>query len=382
METRLWTPLFLRISLAQFSLFASLYTLFPLLPSELSARLELPSSELAWMFVCFAVGLVIVGPFHAYLSDAYKRTSVFLLSCLSLQLLLAGFFFAEESFHCFLLSMGQGMAFGSASASGVTLAIDAIPSALRGRGNRCGLWFTRSGMMAGVVLGAMLYQYHSFLSAWIASAVLGCACFLFAWGVHLPFRAPMISKLCTFDRFFLLRSWLPAVNLLCITVVVGLLLSPSHPFLNDTLLAGIMVPFFLWAWGGSVLARWGWSFWRGLQQGVASPILGGFGLFFIGLCWLKQGNDIIVPALLIGSSLGLIIPTWLQLFTGLSSHCERATVSTTHQLMCEMGISFGLFAAAHFHTPEMLMLGKWLIVAASLLFLLVSLPFYRSQRLR
>lgn len=381
METRLWTPLFLRISLAQFSLFASLYTLFPLLPLELSKQTARFSSDLSWMFLCFAVGLLAVGPFHAYLSDAYKRTSVFLLSCLSLQLCFAGFFFVEESIHCFLLAIGVGMAFGSASASGVTLATDAIPSGLRERGNRYGLWFTRSGMVAGIVLGVMLNQYHSFLSAWIASVALGCACFLLAWGVHLPFRAPMISRLCTFDRFLLLRSWLPAMNLLCVTTVVGLFVSPLHSYLNNTVLAGVMTPFFLWIWVGCLVTRWIWAVCKGLQE-VASPILTGFVLFLIGLYWLQLGSDIVIPALLIGSSLGLIIPTWLQLLTGLSSHCERVTVSTTHQLMCELGVSFGLFAAAHFHTSEVLLLGKGLILSALLLFVLVSLPVYRKERLR
>ncbi len=64
-------------------------------------------------------------------------------------------------------------------------------------------------------------------------------------GVYVPFRAPIVTKLYSFDRFLLLRGWVPAINLILITFIPGLLVPMVHPFLNDFVLGntGIPVPF-------------------------------------------------------------------------------------------------------------------------------------------
>lgn len=55
-------------------------------------------------------------------------------------------------------------------------------------------------------------------------------------GVYVPFRAPIVTRLYSFDRFLLLRGWVPAINMILITFVPGLLIPLVHRFLNDSVL--------------------------------------------------------------------------------------------------------------------------------------------------
>lgn len=66
-------------------------------------------------------------------------------------------------------------------------------------------------------------------------------------GVYVPFRAPIVTRLYSFDRFLLLRGWVPAINMILITFVPGLLIPLVHRFLNDSVLgsSGIPIPFFV-----------------------------------------------------------------------------------------------------------------------------------------
>lgn len=61
-------------------LFISLYVLFSVLPIEMSERLGLPVTETGVIFLFFTLGMFLIGPFHAYLVDAYKRKNVCLFS--------------------------------------------------------------------------------------------------------------------------------------------------------------------------------------------------------------------------------------------------------------------------------------------------------------
>ena len=76
MAVKLWTVHFMRICVANLLLFISLYVLFPVLPIEMSERLGLPVTETGVIFLFFTLGMFLIGPFHAYLVDAYKRKYV------------------------------------------------------------------------------------------------------------------------------------------------------------------------------------------------------------------------------------------------------------------------------------------------------------------
>ena len=77
MAVKLWTVHFMRICVANLLLFISLYILFPVLSVEMAEhRLGVPVAQTGVIFLFFTLGMFLIGPFHAYLVDAYKRTYV------------------------------------------------------------------------------------------------------------------------------------------------------------------------------------------------------------------------------------------------------------------------------------------------------------------
>ena len=76
MAVTLWTAHFIRICIANLLLFVSLYVLFPVLSVEMADRLGVPVAQTGVIFLFFTLGMFLIGPFHAYLVDAYKRKHV------------------------------------------------------------------------------------------------------------------------------------------------------------------------------------------------------------------------------------------------------------------------------------------------------------------
>ena len=233
MAVKLWTVHFMRICVANLLLFISLYILFPVLSVEMADRLGVPVAQTGVIFLFFTLGMFLIGPFHAYLVDAYKRKYVCMFSFATMVAATAGYAFVTNITELILLSTVQGLAFGIATTAGITLAIDITNATLRSAGNVSFSWMARLGMIIGIVLGVWLYQSYSFKNLLSVSVITGAAGVLMVSGVYVPFRAPIVTRLYSFDRFLLLRGWVPAINMILITFVPGLLIPLVHRFLND-----------------------------------------------------------------------------------------------------------------------------------------------------
>ncbi|KAA4247642.1 MFS transporter, partial [Bacteroides ovatus] len=125
-----------------------------------------------------------------------------------------GYAFVTNLTELILLGTVQGLAFGIGTTAGITLAIDITNSTLRSAGNVSFSWMARMGMIAGIILGVWLYQSQSFQTLLTVSVITGAVGILMLSGVYVPFRAPIVTKLYSFDRFLLLRGWVPAINLI------------------------------------------------------------------------------------------------------------------------------------------------------------------------
>ena len=203
MAVKLWTVHFMRICVANLLLFISLYVLFPVLPIEMSERLGLPVTETGVIFLFFTLGMFLIGPFHAYLVDAYKRKNVCLFSFALMVAATVGYAFVTNITELILLSTVQGLAFGIATTAGITLAIDITNSTLRSAGNVSFSWIARLGMILGIILGVWFDQHYAFKTLLTVSVTTGALGILTVAGVYVPFRAPFVTKLYSFDRFLL-----------------------------------------------------------------------------------------------------------------------------------------------------------------------------------
>lgn len=316
---KLLTLNFGRMCAANFLLFASVYLILPLLFRQVSVQLELPVAKVSYLYAAFAAGMWLMGPFHAYLGDTYKRQRVLEWSLLIMAVSTFGYTLVNQWVEFLALAVLQGCGFGGATAAGITVAIDVTASTRRSEGNKIFTFSGRLGMLVGVLASQWLSVLYDFrlLSYFSVGALLGA--FYFCSRVYVPFRAPIGVPLCSMDRFLLPRAWLPAFNVIILSVVPGLLRAVSTP--DSALLVSLS-----------------------------------FGL----LCVLS-------------------IPL-THLFVKLSHHCQRGTANLTYQLAVDSGILIGVFIAPQGEQigDMAFSLGGVGILA----FLLLSFPYYRHMKVR
>ncbi|MEY8684611.1 MFS transporter [Bacteroides sp. AN502(2024)] len=385
MAVKLWTVHFIRICVANLLLFISLYLLFPVLSVEMCDRLGVPVAQTGGIFLFLTLGMLLIGPFHAYLVDAYKRKYVCMFAAALMVVATIGYAFVTNLTELILLSTVQGLAFGIGTTAGITLAIDITNSTLRSAGNVSFSWTARLGMIVGIILGVWLYQSHSFQNLLTVSVVTGVAGILVLSGVYVPFRAPIVTKLYSFDRFLLLRGWVPAVNLILITFVPGLLISLVHPFLNDSVLGDrrIPVPFFVGIVVGYIISLFFARLFF-LKEKNSRLVIMGIGLEIVAVSLLNTNISMGISSVLLGLGLGLILPEFLVMFVKLSHHCQRGTANTTHLLATEVGISLGIATACYMEldTDKMLHTGQIVASIALLFFVLITYPYYIKKKVR
>lgn len=384
MANQLWTIHFMRISIANLLLFISLYMLLPVVPVEMAERLGVPVSQTGAMFLLLTLGMFAIGPFHAYLVDAYKRKNVCAFSFAALIAATVGYAFVNDLTQLLLLCFVQGIAFGMATTAGITLAIDITNTNLRSSGNVAFSWTARLGMLAGIALGVILYQWYSFKLLLYVSVISGLIGIFFVSRVYVPFRAPIVTKLCSSDRFFLPLGWLPALNLALIAFIPGLLLPVFHHSLSDVFIGRLEIPFFAMVGVGFLLsvllARLVYR-----EEKTLRVIILGTSLIMVSLVLLRE-IPTAVTATLLGVGLGLVTPEFLLIFVKLSKHCQRGTANTTHLLAWETGMSLGLAAACYLSVEasvdSIYCLARMVAPVALLFFVLLTYPYYKKKRIR
>ena len=312
---------FWRLCMANLLLFASVYMLFPLLPFLMGQQLDISVAETGCMFLVFAAAMLLVGPFHAYLVDECKRKNVFLLSTLVLLAATLGYAFVDTYPKLLLLAMVQGGCFGMATTAGITVAIDITTSTRRSAGNLVYAWAARLGMLVGVALGIWLYRMHGFRTTIYLSVAIGVLSMYFISRVYVAFRAPIGTTLCNVDRFLLPRAWLPAINMVLMAFVPGVLLP----------------------------------------------------LMFTGDYWSMLALVVLL----------IITVPFTKMFVKLSYHCQRGTANTTCHLSMEVGILIGIAVACHLMDEAVIYhVGSAAAILALFFFILLSYPYYKKKKVR
>lgn len=391
MASKLWTFHFMRVCIANLLLFVSLYMLYPVLPVAMATRLGVPVSQTGHLYLLFILGMFLVGPFHNYLIDAYKRKYVCMFAFVTMIAAVAGYAFVRNLNELLLLCLVQGAAFGLATTAGITLAIDITNTSIRSSGNLFFSWAARLGMILGIALGVFLFGVYGFESLLYMSVAIGAVGVLVISGVYVPFRAPIATAVCSFDRFLLPRGWLPALNLVLIAFVPGMLLPMLLKSPVNVMIAGIPIPFFGVAGIGflltAVLVR---LFFRGSNkmwiQIVIGLVLMIGAIVAMSQVMFPQVTELLLAAILFGLSLGLIAPEFLTMFVKLSQHCQRGTANTTHLLAWELGIALGITTVCSMELnvsqEKVYLIGLCLAILSLALFVLVTYPYFKRKKVR
>jgi len=335
---KLWHREFWLMAISSLLLTMSVYMLIPVMPQWLIHTENFTAEETGWSMGVFALGLYLFGGPCSWLVQRFRRNVICMHAVMTVGLAIGLLWYIDgfrSEFVEFWVILAQrlvlGAAFGLAQmVLSSTLIIDTCESFQRTEANFSASWFARFALSLGPLAGLVTYPFgfHTVLVITISLAVLSL---LLIKIVKFPFRTPEEGvHVMSLDRFFLPHGFILFVNLLLVSIVVGLLLSMSHAPM-----------FYALMMGGFLLALLAQRFvFRDAE--LKSEVLTGLILMVAALIIMLAYPVSPVSPVLIGLSAGIIGSRFLLFFIKLSRHCQRGTSQSTYFLGWETGLSLGV----------------------------------------
>lgn len=359
----LWNKNFSLLIAANILLFIGVYMLFPLFFQWMVKEWGCTVSQASILVALFAPAMFIPGAFNNYLVDTFSRKQVCIRSVIMLAAIGLISPYVSQQLMAVGLWMLQGVFFSLAlMATGSTLVIDVTPSSKRNAANRVFTWTSILSTILGLLIGLngpSMLPIPKLL--YLSSALCGCSAFLITM-VQVCFRAPLDLPLCSFDRFILFRTLLPGLNMLCVPIVLGMVLSAMPDALFYLSIVGGFIVYLLLRQLSSISQN-------GKLQVFLGQVLTLAGL--VVLLVVDSGVHLHASGFLIGLGTGFSIGHFLQMMILLPMHCERGTSYQTFQLLWQLGFVAALAVAVSgsvFSTSREVYEGAILVCIAGLLF--------------
>lgn len=339
---KLWHREFWQLAVANLLLSMSVYMLIPILPLWLGKEENFSLVETGMSMGVFALGLFLLGPFVSFLVQHYRRNKVCLFA-ITLLIGCQGLLWYFDTRRCEFVELwlilfqrfSLGALFGLAQmVLASTLVIDTCESFQRTEANHSASWFGRFALSLGPLAGLVTYQFGGFSMVTIVSMGLALAALLLIRMVDFPFRAPEDHvHLVSLDRFLLDKGGVLFLNLLLITITLGLCLGQM-----DTMEEyGMMMAGFLLA----LLAQR--YMFRDAE--LKSEVVTGLILLLAALLINMTQHTAVafyISSTFIGMATGIIGTRFLLFFIKLSRHCQRGTSQSTFMLSWETGLFMGV----------------------------------------
>ena len=359
---KLWHKDFWHISLANFFLTASVYMLLPPLPLFLlSCRAD--SSFCALLFLLFALGLYLCGPFISRFVQQYRRNVVCITAIGITVCMLAYCYFmgVRQSWALMLSAYILGSVFGLAKMTlSSTLIVDTCESFLRTEANHASAWCARMALAVGPFLGYFILAGWGIRSVAMVSAIFAALSLWLIATVRFPFKAPGdIIPHVSLDRFLLPQAAPLFVNLMLLTMSMGIIVRVQHSyFFYVEVLVGL---FFALISEKYVFAN---------ADLKSETFVGCISLVAALLLLLLRPEHIghVLAGVLSGYGIGIIGARFLLFFIKLAKHCERGTSQSSYFLSWETGLALGMALGS--------CLGGGMALQVSLVGVIVSLAAY------
>lgn len=363
----MWLLLF-----ANILLYSSVYILIPVFPQWLIADWGIAKPQAYFVTALYAAAMFLPGAFNSYLVDKFRRQSVSRISMLVMGALALLYPYITFFSGILFLRLGQGICFATAvMATGSTLVIDVTTSCRRTPANVIYTWAARLGMLIGVASAFLLEPVIGMDMFLYISAALSLVSIILVSLVEVCFRAPLGMPLLSLDRFLLPRTFLPALNMLMIPFILGVLVGHKYDgFFYICMAVGWLV---------YVLVR---SFLLGWFTPRIAMLVG---VIFIvaGLLLLQHTSaaDLyfrLIAAFLIGFGSGSPLSHFLLMMVKLPLHCERGTAYHTYELFFEVGMMAG-FVCSVCYIGNVYALLMIVALAGLLLYEFYTIPYFLKK---
>ena len=389
-KERLWNLNYCKAMVGNFMLFFSFYILTPLLPIYLDAQFKADKDVMGLVLSGYVVAALIVRPFSGFIVDTFDRKKVLAICFFCFFILFTGYIGAGTLLMFAIVRTLHGLPFGAVTVANSTVAIDALPSSRRNEGIGFYGLSNNLAMAFAPSIGIWIYQAtdNFTLLFWIA-LVTALTGFLTVSTIKTrkreskPKKQPM-----SFDRFFLTRAWLLALNIICFGLCWGIMSNYVAIYGKEVL--GITDGtglFFMILSIGLFLSRIQGS--RALAKGkivenAAMGVLLSFGGFFL-FALVEEGWAYYLSAALIGLGNGHMYPAFLNMFIKLARNDQRGTANSSILTAWDVGMGLGIITGGFLLEYISYSAAFWGAAVVqgmgTLLFFLFTRNFFTTRRL-
>ena len=386
---RLWNANYWKVMTANFSMSFAFYLLTPLLPLYLSEDFNASKDVIGLVLSGYTLTALLVRPFSGFVVDSFPRKKVLLVS-LFLYFLFFGTYLLASSLLLFaLVRTLHGAPFGASTVANSTMAIDVLPSSRRSEG--IGFYGISNNIATAIApsVGIFVYRYvHDFdVLFWMAFVV---AFLGFAVDATIKPRERQVMKdrkAVSLDRFFLVKGWMIALNMVCFGVCYGVLSNYLAIYGKETMgITSGTGTYFLLLSAGLILSRLQGA--AALRKGrltlnaaegvVISTI--GYTLFIL----VPHEVGYYVSALLIGLGNGHLWPAFQNMMINVAENNERGTANSTLLTSWDLGLGLGVLFGGVIVEYFSYSAAFWSIVAVHvaglLMFFLATRSFFLSRK--
>ena len=222
---RLWNSNYIKVMIANFSLFTAFYLLTPLLPLYLHETFGATKDVIGLVLSGYTITALLFRPFSGFFVDSFPRKTVLMVCFTAFAIFFAGYLAASTLLLFTIVRTLHGGPFGALTVANSTVAIDVLPSSRRNEG--IGYYGLSNNLAMAIAPSFAVFIYaetHNFqLLFWLALIVATFGLIIDAT-VKLPQKAPVQAKRAlSLDRFFLQRGWLLGINMVFFGFCFGVL---------------------------------------------------------------------------------------------------------------------------------------------------------------
>ena len=380
---------------ANFALFFAFYLLTPLLPLYLVERFDATKDVVGLVLSGYTLTALLARPFSGFLVDSFPRKRV-LMVCYALFFIFFGGYLGASSLLLFtIVRTLHGAPFGALTVANSTMAIDVLPSSRRNEG--IGYYGLSNNLAMAIAPTVAIYLYKATdnfeLLFWLALLIAGLGMAVDA-GVkngeskpHAPVR-PKGEKVrwVSMDRFFLVRGWLLAVNMVFFGFCFGVMSNYLAIYSKEVMgITGGTGTWFLLLSIGLVCSRLQGA--KALREGKlvmnASEGVVISSVAYLVFVLFPNSFGYYASAILLGLGNGHVWPAFQNMIISMAHHNERGTANSTLLISWDVGIGVGVLAGGFVAERMGYKAAFWMVAIAQLvgmaIFLLRTRTFYEKK---
>ena len=401
---RLWNSNYIKVMIANFSLFTAFYLLTPLLPLYLHETFGATKDVIGLVLSGYTITALLFRPFSGFFVDSFPRKTVLMVCFTAFAIFFAGYLAASTLLLFTIVRTLHGGPFGALTVANSTVAIDVLPSSRRNEG--IGYYGLSNNLAMAIAPSFAVFIYaetHNFqLLFWLALIVATFGLIIDAT-VKLPQKAPVQAKRAlSLDRFFLQRGWLLGINMVFFGFCFGVLSNYLAIYGKQVMgITGGTGTWFMLCSVGLILSRLQGG--RALRKGLLTHnaaegmviSLVGYTLFILMptlstyIFHLPSNILHLVgyygSALLIGLGNGHMWPAFQNMMISMAHHNERGTANCTILISWDVGMGLGILLGGILAELYGYATAFWTVAIVNLtgvlLFFLCCRQFFLGRRL-